>query len=141
MYPVCLLLHILPLVLVEQRRVPGPSRAASILPLASRFARRTQRGTQSDARQQYESIPVPHDYELRTNLSQGVKSGKSDCRDKENYGILIMQFGNCICISVKVRASFIHCLFTPPSLFNTLLVYAMYCRALHVPSFLDVSCT
>lgn len=118
MYSLCLLLHILPLVLVEQRRVPWPSRAASILPLVSRFSRRTQRRTQSDARQQYEPIPLPHDYELRTNLSQGVKSGKGDCRDKENHGILTMSFGNCICFPVKVGASFIHRLFSPPSLFG-----------------------
>jgi len=36
MHPVRLLLHLLPLLLVEQRRIPRPRRTFAILPVASR---------------------------------------------------------------------------------------------------------
>ena len=49
MHPVRLLLDILPVVLVEQRRIPRPGRAVAILPLARRFTRRAQSREERDA--------------------------------------------------------------------------------------------
>lgn len=55
-----LLLDILPVLLVEQRRIPRPRRALAIVPLARRFARRAQGGEERDAGQQYESVQMPY---------------------------------------------------------------------------------
>lgn len=81
MHPLRLLLDLLPLLLVEQRRIPRPSRAAAIVPLAGRFPGRAQSGAERDAGQQYEFVPVPHDIELFEDVSEGVESGEGDCGD------------------------------------------------------------
>ena len=49
MHPLRLLLHLLPLLLVEQRRIPRPRRATAILPLAGRQPRREESREEGDA--------------------------------------------------------------------------------------------
>ena len=71
----------MPILLVEQRRIPWPSRAAAVVPVAGGLARRAQDRAQGDARQQYESVPVPHDIELLADVSEGAESREGDCGD------------------------------------------------------------
>ena len=89
MHPLRLLLDILPLVLVEQRRVPRPRRPLAVLPLARRFPRRAQGREERDAGQQHEFVPVPHDPELLEDVSKGVESRQGDRGDQENDGFYL----------------------------------------------------
>ena len=89
MHPLRLLLDILPLILVEQRRVPRPRRPLAILPLARRFPRRAQDREERDAGQQHEFVPVPHDPELLEDVSKGVESREGDCGDQEDDGFYL----------------------------------------------------
>lgn len=80
-HPLRLLLDVVPVVLVEQRRVPRPRRAAAVVPLARRLARRADGRAQGDSRQQHEPVPVPHDFELLADVSEGVEPGQGDWGD------------------------------------------------------------
>ena len=86
MHPLRLLLDILPVLLVEQRRIPRPRRAPAIVPLARRFPRRAQGRTEGDAGQQHEFVPVPHHPELLEDVPEGLESGQGDCGDQEDDG-------------------------------------------------------
>lgn len=87
MHPLRLLLDLVPLLLVEQRRIPRPRRPSTILPLARRLARRAQSGTERDAGQQHESVPMPHHIELLADVSEGVESRQGDPGDQEGDGV------------------------------------------------------
>ena len=78
-----LLLDQLPVLLVEQRAVPGAGRAAPGLSLARGFARRARRRAARRARGPVSPVPLPHDHELRQHLPQGAEPRQSDRRDKE----------------------------------------------------------
>lgn len=81
MHPLRLLLHLVPLVLVEQRTVPRSRRAAAVIPLARRFEGRAQGGKEGGAGQQHVAVQVPYHPELLPDVSQGLEPGEGDCGD------------------------------------------------------------
>ena len=87
MYPLRLLQHILPIILVEQRRVSRSSRATAILPLDRRLARREDAREEGGIEQRDESLPMPHHSQLLKNVSKGLESCVGDCGDQEEYGL------------------------------------------------------
>ena len=87
MHPLRLLLDLLPLVLVEQRRIPRPRRAPPILPLARRLARRAQGREEGDVGQQHELVPVSHHTELFADVSERAESRQGHCGDQEDDGV------------------------------------------------------
>src|SRR5580704_5875319 len=84
MYPLRLLLDVLPELLVERRSLSRPRRVVASLPLAHRFARRSGRRTARQCRGSFPPLSLPHDHELRQGLPQGPEPGKSDRRNQEH---------------------------------------------------------
>lgn len=81
MYSVRLLLHLLSLVLVELRGIPGPGRLAAVVSLAGRLARRTHGGSESGVGQLDEFVPLPYHSQLLADVPQGLEPGQSYPRD------------------------------------------------------------
>src|SRR5580704_8854335 len=84
MYPLRLLLDILPELLVERRSLSRPRRVVASLPLAHRFARRSDGRTARQCRGSFPPLSLPHDHELRQSLPQGPEPGESDRRNQEH---------------------------------------------------------
>src|SRR3984893_7674205 len=84
MYPLRLLLDILPELLVERRPLSRSRRVVASLPLAHRFARRSGRRTARQCRGSVSPLSLPHDPEWRQGLPQGLEPGESDCRNQEH---------------------------------------------------------
>src|ERR1700738_1609755 len=84
MYPLRLLLDILPELLVERRSLSRPRLFFASLPLAHRFARRGGRRTARQCRGSVPPLSLPHDPELRQGLPQGPEPGESDRRNQEH---------------------------------------------------------
>jgi len=80
-HPVRLLQHLVPLVLVEQRGVPGPRRAAAELPLDRRLARRKDGRAQGRPQQLNVALPLPHHPQLLQDLPQGSEPRARYCGD------------------------------------------------------------
>jgi hypothetical protein len=93
MHPLCLLLNILPLLLVEQRAIPRPSDSPPVIQMAQRLPRRTHRRAKGSPRQQHELVPMPHHLELQQDVSEGIESRESNCGDQEEHGFLIRWMG------------------------------------------------
>lgn len=87
MHPLRLLLDLVPLVLVEQRRIPRPRRPSTVLPLARRLARRAESGKERNAGQQHEPVPVPYYFELLPDVSEGAESRQGDPGNQESDGV------------------------------------------------------
>src|SRR6185312_12662915 len=86
MYPVRLLLDLVPVLLVERREVPGAGGAAAGLSLADRQPRPGADGAARQPRGSVQALSLPHDHELRESLSEGAQSGQGDRRDQEADG-------------------------------------------------------
>src|SRR5580704_13544765 len=84
MYPLRLLLDILPELLVERRSLSRPRRVVASLPLAHRFARRSDGRTARQCRGSFPPLSLPHDHELRQGLPQRPEPGESDRRNQEH---------------------------------------------------------
>src|SRR5580704_12932269 len=84
MYPLRLLLDILPELLVERRSLSRPRRVVASLPLAHRFARRSGQRTARQCRGSVSPLSLSHDHELRQGLPQGPEPGESDRRNQEH---------------------------------------------------------
>ena len=87
MHSLRLLLDILPLVLVEQRRIPRSRRPAAVVPLAGRLPRRAQGGAEGDAGQQHEPVPLPHHPQLLADVPERAESRQGDRGDQEDDGV------------------------------------------------------
>ena len=74
-----MLLHLLPLVLVELGGISWSRHPAPVIPLAGRFSRRAPPSAQDQPRKLYESLPLSHNIKLHTGVSQGAKPGKGNC--------------------------------------------------------------
>ena len=83
-HPVRLLLDLVPELLVEQRPLPRPGRAAGGLSLDRRHARRGDRRAPRRARGSVPAVSLPHDHELHRSLPEGSESGQGDRRDQED---------------------------------------------------------
>ena len=86
MHPVRLLQHRLPELLVEQRALSRPRRAAAGQALDRRQPRRGDRRAARQPRGSVPALPLPHHHELRQDLPQGPQPGQGDCRDQAHDG-------------------------------------------------------
>mmetsp|Transcript_27135 Transcript_27135/g.75847 ORF Transcript_27135/g.75847 Transcript_27135/m.75847 type:complete len:217 (-) Transcript_27135:97-747(-) len=84
-HPVRLLLHVVPVVLVEQRQVPGPGGAAAGLPLDHRQPRHGHAGAHRARGRCLQAVPVQDHHELRQGLPQGPQPGQSHRQDQEGH--------------------------------------------------------
>ncbi|KAL8355713.1 hypothetical protein RB601_001155 [Gaeumannomyces tritici] len=87
-HPVCLLLDVVPVVLVELGGVPRPRHPAAVVQVAGRLARRAHRPAPRRPRQLDEPVPLPHHPELHPDLPQGPEPGPRHRRDQEGDGLL-----------------------------------------------------
>ena len=71
-HPVRLLQHLVPLLLVEWRQVPGARRADAGLPLDHRLQGQQHQGAPGQAQGPLLCLPVPHHHELHQNLPKGA---------------------------------------------------------------------
>ena len=88
-HPVRVLQHVVPVVLVERRPVPGPRGADAVVPLDGRLARPARRRAPRRPRQQHELVPLPHDPQLLAHLPQGPQPGARYCGDQEESGVCV----------------------------------------------------
>src|SRR5215217_2586382 len=86
MYPLRLLLDLVPELLVEWRKVSRPGRAAAGLSLAHRQPRRDHAGTPRRPGRPVQALSLPHHHELRKGLPQGPEPGQGDRRNQEDDG-------------------------------------------------------
>lgn len=86
MHPLRMLLDLMPFVLVEPGRIPGPGNPPSVVPLDRRLARRKEGSAPGRVEQQHELVPLPHYSELLENLSKGLESSLGHCRNQEEHG-------------------------------------------------------
>jgi hypothetical protein len=86
MYPVCLLLDLLPIILVESGGIPRSRCPPPILPLDRRLTRRKDGRAPGRPEQQYELVPMPHHSQLLKNLPQGTEPRVGYCRNQEEHG-------------------------------------------------------
>ena len=85
-HPVRLLLHVVPVLLVERRPLPRPGGPAAGLSLAHRLARRRHGRAARQSRGPVPALPLPHHHELRQDLPQGPEPGQGHRRDQEDDG-------------------------------------------------------
>src|SRR5690606_27711922 len=83
-HPVRVLLDLVPLLLVERRKVPGPRHPAAGLSLADRQPPRGYGRAARQPRGPVQALPLPHHHELLQDLPQGAQPGKGDRRDQED---------------------------------------------------------
>ncbi|KAK0271495.1 hypothetical protein LTR35_013533, partial [Friedmanniomyces endolithicus] len=81
--------HLVPQLLVESGRVPGPGGAAAELPVDRRFARREDRAEEGRAEQQHDALQVSYHSELQQDVSEGSEPGTGDCGDQEKFGVCV----------------------------------------------------
>src|SRR5689334_17265613 len=86
MYPLRLLLDIVPELLVELRALSRSRCASAILSLAGRQPRREYRRTVGQSRGPVPALSLPHDYELRERLSERLEPREGDWRDQADAG-------------------------------------------------------
>src|SRR5438128_1034220 len=86
MYPLRLLLGLMPELLVERRALSRPGRAPPGVSLADRQPRRRQGRAPRQSRGPVPALSLPHDLELRADLPEGPQSGEGDRRDQEDDG-------------------------------------------------------
>lgn len=89
MHSLRLLQHIVPIILVEQRRISRSSRTFAIVPMDRRFAGREDRTAKGCAQQQHEPVPMPHYSQLQSDMPQGLEPSIGHCGDQEGHGFLI----------------------------------------------------
>ena len=68
--------------LVERRPLPGSGRAAAGAPLDRGLARRGHRCPAGRPGRPVQALSLPHDHELRADVSEGIEPGQGDRRDQ-----------------------------------------------------------
>merc|ERR1712166_527380 len=76
------LYHLVPLVLVERRQVPGAGRAAAVVSLAGRQPGRQEGGAPQVPRRRLQGLPLSHDHELQQNLPEAPEPGQGHRGDQ-----------------------------------------------------------
>ncbi len=85
-HPLRVLLNLLSQLLVERRPLSRPGDSPAGLSLADRLARRGPRRAARRSRRPVPALSLPHDHELRQDLSEGAQSRQSDRPYQEHDG-------------------------------------------------------
>src|SRR5258708_29539087 len=86
MYPLRLLLDVMPELLVEQRALSGAGRVAAGHALGQGFARRGHWRAARQSRGPVPALSLPHHHELRQGLPEEPQSFRGNCRTQAEDG-------------------------------------------------------
>src|SRR5690606_20400567 len=85
-HPVLLLPDLVPVLLVERRKISRPRGAAAGLSLDHRFPRRGDRRAAGQSGRPVPARSLPHHHELHAGLPERPEPGQGDRRDQEDDG-------------------------------------------------------